>query len=294
MPMPKEHDTIASRLTQILMKFNNGESFTTKELSEEFNVQVRTIQKDLTQRLSFLPIEKKGTRYFLADYALGKLSLDDMKHFATFSGIRELYPKLSDDLIVDILNQKTNKALFVKGHSYEDLTHLIDEFNTIGAAIVAYKKIVFTYKDKERLVNPYRLNNVNGIWYMLATEGEVLKTFTFSQVKKLKILEESFEVEKHIVELIEDNTGTWITQNPIEVVLEVDNAVSDYFLRRQILPKQKTLESDEQMLILSTTVAYEEEILKIVRYWIPHIHIRSPKYLQEKLEKTLQNYLNKP
>ena len=289
----KEHDTVARRLTIILIKFNNGESFTTNELAQEFGVGVRTIQKDLVERFSFLPIEKRGTRYFLADYALGKLSLKDMKNFATFSGIRELYPQLSDALMVDILNQKTNKALQVNGHKYEDLTHLVEEFNNIGAAIVTYEEISFFYKEKERLVKPYKLSNTNGIWYTIAVEDKILKTFTFSKMKNIKRLGKYFEIDKHIFEIIDDEKSTWVTQNPIEVILEIDILVSEYFLRRELLPNQKTIESNEKKLILSTIIAYDEEILKVIRYWIPHINILSPLSLQKKLNSSLQKYLNK-
>jgi len=289
----KEHDTVARRLTIILMKFNNGESFTTNELAQEFGVGVRTIQKDLVERFSFLPIEKRGTRYFLADYALGKLSLKDMKNFATFSGIRELYPQLSDALMVDILNQKTNKALQVNGHNYEDLTHLVEEFNNIGAAIVTYEKISFYYKEKKRLVKPYKLSNTNGIWYTIAVENKILKTFTFSKMKNIKRLGKYFEIDKHILKIIDDEKSTWVTQNPIEVILEIDISVSEYFLRRELLPNQKIIETNEKKLILSTIIAYDEEILKIIRYWIPHINIFSPLSLQKKLNSSLQKYLNK-
>ena len=36
---------------------------------------------------------------------------------------------------------------------------------------------------------------------------------------------------------------------------------------------------------------YEEEVLKVVRYWIPHIKIVEPDYLQEKLLNGLDLYL---
>ena len=56
--MLPSHDTIATRLSLILTKLNNGERFTAQELSEEFNVNLRTIQRDLNERLSALPIKK--------------------------------------------------------------------------------------------------------------------------------------------------------------------------------------------------------------------------------------------
>ncbi len=264
--MLQEHDKTASRLTMILMKFNDGERFTVDDLACEFNVSKRTIQRDINDRFSFLPIEKENGYYYLASYVLGKLSLSDIKNFAIFSGIRELYPELSDQLIVDVLNQKTNKALHIKGYNYEDVTHKIDDFNQIGAAIIIYEEISFEYKEKNRVVKPYRLINTNGIWYLVAVEDEVLKTFSFSQIVNLKRLEICFEPDTNIVDTIEDENNTWFTQNPIEVTLEVDASVAKYFLRRELLPHQKTLEHVEEKLILSTKITYEEELLRVVRY----------------------------
>ncbi|EAI2740509.1 HTH domain-containing protein [Campylobacter jejuni] len=47
----KEYDKLSIRLVQILSKFNNGESLSAQELAQEFNVDTRTIQRDLNERL---------------------------------------------------------------------------------------------------------------------------------------------------------------------------------------------------------------------------------------------------
>ncbi len=289
--MLKEHDTLATRLAQILTMFNDGRRFTLRELAEEFSVSERTIQRDF-ERLSSLPIEKENGYYYLEEYVLGKLSFKDIKQFATFSGIRELYPELSDDLIVDVLNVRTNKTLEVSGHKYENLSAMVDDFNNIAAAIVNHTHIQFRYKDKPRMVQPYKLINTNGIWYLVGVEEGVLKNFSFSAITNLLVLKEHFKEDEEIIKNLEEHQGVWFTQKHIEVVLEVDASVSKYFLRRDLLPHQKILEHTEEGLTLSIKVAYEEEVIKVVRYWIPHIKIISPIYLQEKLEKTLKEYLN--
>lgn len=84
----KEYDKLSIRLVQILSKFNNGESLSAQEL----NVDTRTIQRDLNERLTFMPIKKENGRYVLESFALGKLSFKDIQNFATLSGIAELYP----------------------------------------------------------------------------------------------------------------------------------------------------------------------------------------------------------
>lgn len=48
-----EHDTLATRLSLILQKLISGQRFRLEDLSFEFNVSKRTIQRDLNERLCF-------------------------------------------------------------------------------------------------------------------------------------------------------------------------------------------------------------------------------------------------
>ncbi len=76
------------------------------------------------------------------------------------------------------------------------------------------------------------------------------------------------------------------------VVLRVAGAVADYFKRRQLIPNQKI--ERELMggdILVSTTVAQADEVLSIVRYWIPHVRILEPVEFQQQLEVGLAGYL---
>lgn len=53
-----QHDTIAYRLSQILIKLNQGDHLDPAELADEFGTHVRTIQRDLKVRLAYLPLLK--------------------------------------------------------------------------------------------------------------------------------------------------------------------------------------------------------------------------------------------
>lgn len=288
----KQHDKIATRLSIILTKLNNGERISIEELCEEFNVSRRTIQRDLNERFSSLPLVLENGYYFLEEYCLGKLNYQDIKNFAALSGIKNLYPALDDDFIVDLLNTRINKNYLVKGHVYEDMSSKKELFDLLNIAIVTNTKIQFTYKEKKREVAPYRLINTNGIWYLIADENKSLKTFTIGKIEQLIKTDKSFKVDEGYVKQVDQNEGTWFSHKNIDVTLEISNDVKDYFLRRSLLPKQKTIELKNDSIILSTQIAYENEILKVVRYWMPHIKILKPTYLQDKLEKELKQYLN--
>ena len=50
-------------------------------------------------------------------------------------------------------------------------------------------------------------------------------------------------------------------------------------------------ELEDGSLLVSCKVSFEEEILKIVRYWIPNVEIISPDSLKNHLENSLKEYL---
>jgi len=289
--MTKSHDTIATRLVLILTKFNSGERFTVEELSLEFNVDKRTIQRDLNERLFSLPIKKENDYYSLETYALGKLNFEDIKNFATIGGIKGLYPKLTNSFISDILNSKINSMYLVKNHGFEDLAHKTEEFELISVAILHHQPIQFSYNDKDREVNPYKLVNNQGIWYLVGDENGILKNYSFNKIVTLEVLETKFAVNNKFATTIQKNETNWFSQTVIDVTLEIDNKVAEYFLRRKILPNQIILRQTDEKLLISTKISYDEEILKVAQYWLPHIKIISPIYLHEKLHDLLKRYL---
>ncbi len=285
-----EKDKLATRLGLILTKFNEGETLTIEALAKEFSVVTRTIQRDF-ERLKYLPIERNGKEYKLAAYALGKLSYRDIEQFATFSGIQSLYPELNHSLIVDILNQKINKTIEVRGYTYEDLSTKVELFNTIAVEILNHQYLTFEYKEKSRYVAPYKLINTNGLWYLVGVEKDIIKHFALTKILHMKSSATTFIPDRSVLEKLQEHRGVWVTQTHIEIVVKVDSPVKEYFLRRDLLPEQKVLEEREDGLILSAKVSYEGEILRTVRYWIPHLHILSPLSLQQNLEAELRGYL---
>ncbi|MBS4068651.1 WYL domain-containing protein [Sulfurimonas sp. RIFOXYB12_FULL_35_9] len=288
----KNHDKIATRLAQILNKLNSGERFSVEELVEEFSVTSRTIQRDLNERLSYLPLKKENNLYYLEEYYLGKLNFNDIKNFAALSGVRDLFPSLKEDFLKNILDATINQAYLIKGHNYEDISGDTETFLCIEMAIINHTVIEFIYNGKLREVKPYKLINTKGIWYLASVEDEKLKTFSFKKISKVTDTDLAFEIDKSVSENIQNSDNTWFSHEPIEVVIKVGAEVSGYFTRRKILPNQTIVkELAEGGLLVSTKVAFDEEILKIVRYWIPHVKIISPVHLQEKLEDILKKYL---
>jgi predicted DNA-binding transcriptional regulator YafY len=293
------HDTLVYRLAQMLVKLNQGEKLDPQALADEFGVNLRTIQRDLNVRFAYLPLQKSGGAYHIDPAFLGKLSTRDIERFAGLAGIRGLFPSLSDEFLRDIFDTRIQSALLVKGHHYEDMAGKEQLFRELEKAIVARRQIVFDYlktegKKNYTSVSPYKLINNKGIWYLAALDGERLKSFSFSKIEKLRTLETSFTWDQRIDNQLAVEDGIWLSEAKQEIVLKVSHEVASYFKRRQLITNQVIeKELEDGGLIVSTKVGHLNQILPIVRYWIPHIRIISPEVLQLEMEEGIADYLSR-
>jgi predicted DNA-binding transcriptional regulator YafY len=294
------HDTIAYRLAQILVKLNQGEKLSPQALANEFGVTLRTIQRDLNNRFAYLPLQKNTGLYHLDPTFLGKLSIKDIERFAALAGIHGLFPSLLDDFLRDIFDASIQSTLLVKGHHYENLAGKNTQFSQLKKAIIHRQKISFNYVKPGGvktylLVSPYKLINSKGIWYLAALDNERLKTFSFSKIEQLESLDLRFSWDAKIDEQLANDESVWLSKEKQKITIEVGSEIAAYFKRRQLIANQ-VIENElpDGTLIISTLVGHENQILPIVRYWIPHIRIISPLSLQIDMEKKLAEYLARP
>jgi len=292
------HDTLVYRLASTLIKLNQGERLDPHSLAEEYGVTLRTIQRDLNVRFAYLPIQKTNGLYHLDSLYLGKLTHQDIERFASLAGIQGLFPSLTAKFLEEIFDNSTRASLLVKGHSYENLDGQEQQFKQLEEAISKSQHIDFDYSKsgstKHYLTaNPYKMINNKGIWYLVALDDGKLKTFSFSKISNVHIKQTSFELDDELLKLISDDDSIWFSKNKIEVVLKISNEVADYFHRRTLISNQVIeKELKDGSLILSTKISHSNQLLPIIRYWLPHIRIISPEKMQNELEQELKKYLN--
>ena len=295
----KNHDTLVYRLAQMLVKLNQGEKLDPQALADEFGVNLRTIQRDLNARFAYLPLQKIDGRYHLDPAFLGKMSTKDIERFAGLAGVRGLFPSLSDEFLRDIFDSRIQSALLVKGHHYEDMAGKEPLFRDLEKAIIGRHQIAFDYlkaegKKSYPALSPYKLINSKGVWYLAARDGEKLKAFSFSKIERLRMLESSFSWSPEIDKQLAEEDGIWLSEEKQEIVLKVSREVASYFKRRRLIANQVIeKELEDGGLIVSAKVGHANQILPIVRYWIPHIRIISPEGLQVEMEKALDEYLKR-
>lgn len=294
------HDTLVYRLAQMLVKLNQGEKLNPQALADEFGVNLRTIQRDLNVRFAYLPLQKSDGYYHLDPTFLGKLSIKDVDRFAGLAGVRGLFPSLSDDFLRDIFDARIEAAVMVKGHNYENMAGKEATFRRLEQAIVGRQNIAFDYQKDTGLksysgVAPFKLINHKGIWYLAARDGEKLKAFSFAKIENLHVLESRFPADPNIDKQLAEEDGIWLNDDKKEIVLKINQEVAGYFKRRKLIDNQiLEKELEDGGLIISAKVGHPNQVVPIVRYWIPHIRIISPEGLQAEMEKELTEYLKHP
>lgn len=291
------HDTLVYRLAQMLVKLNQGDKLNPQALADEFGVNLRTVQRDLNVRFAYLPLQKTDGYYHLAPTFLGKLSTKDIDRFAGLAGVRGLFPSLSDDFLRDIFDARIQAALMVKGHNYENLAGKEIDFRHLERAIVGRHHIAFEYQKVTGFksytgVAPFKLVNHKGIWYLAARDSDKLKSFSFSKIEGLRVLDSHFAPDTKIDKQLAEDDGIWLSDDKKEIVLKVNQDVAGYFKRRKLIANQVIeKELEDGGLIISAKVGHNNQVVPIVRYWIPHIRIISPEGLQAEMESEISSYL---
>ncbi len=290
---------LAMRLSEILRRLSSGDELCPRHLANELSVDVRTIQRDLRERFAHLGLVKSAGRYRLADGEPGRLGPRQAARLAEIAGLAGI-SEVPGARLLDIVRSATDNPFQILGTPYEDLRHKQYDFQLLEQAIRGRLEVAFRYakeageKDYAH-VKPYRLVNNVGLWYLAAVDAEKIKAFTFSKIRLIRISKTTFERSIRTERILDGEDSVWLTENKTRVDLIVSPGVASYFLGRRILPGQKIERRlGDGGLMVSARIAHPDQILPLIRQWIPHIRVESPASLQTRLEDQLYAYLGAP
>lgn len=218
------------------------------------------------------------------------MSFSHLREFLEFCGLGQLFPSLKNQDLIELFCCFKDSILMNFPSQNINDKKLFDQLNQ---AIFKRQKIKFFYHQKARSVNGYKLLNHLGVWYLVGVEEGEIKSFALEKIKSLIIKKEEFEPNQDAMLKINQNQINFLSLKSFEVLLKVDSCVMEYFLSRKILQNQKIVSQNQENLVISTQVSYEEEILRLVQQWIPHIQILSPQFMIEKLTNRIQDYLHR-
>ena len=289
-------EKLAWRLSQILARLHQGDVIDKEKLAQEFGVHVRTIERDLSERLKgIVEPAPTGGHWQLTPTARSTIPVRHLHGYARMAGTENLFP---DNSLPYLLGQlevaEPHRSTRVQPMPHEDLRSRSPIFAQLQTAIEQHQVCQFTYKDKPRCVQPYRLIHKNGVWYLAAEEAERLKNFSVALIKDLQVQADNRFMPKAAHQnYINDKDDVWFTESTTEVRLRVAPEAAHYFARRQLLPQQQQWADADGSLIVTTAINHINQLLPVVRYWLPHVRIIQPVQWHEALVQELQQALQK-
>ena len=297
-----DYDKILTRLTTILARLNDGEALDTPKLAEEFNVSKKTIQRDFNERLISFPIYKENNRWKMQEgFKIEKIKslqeqlvLDIIEKMTESVGGK--FATTSHKLLSKIKNEDFN-PIYTK-LNIEDITDRFDDIQTIEKAIKDKTEIECNYANEREgafkaTLQPLKIVNFEGFWYLIAFRDTRVQKYYIKTLSNIKSTNNTFTTDENIQELLENSLSIWFKADiePFEVKLYADKTASKYFQRRKLQTQTiETLHQDGSMEFI-IKITDEMEIIPIVKYWIPHVRVLEPEWIQEMVDEDLETYL---
>lgn len=286
-------EKLAQRLAHIIARLHQGETIDKHQLATKFDVDVRTIERDLHQRLQGIAERNPQGQWQLTLTAQSTIPARHLHDYARMAGTEHLFPNTSlPYLLEQLVTPKQRRATHVQPVPQEDLDGSTPTFSALEAAIAQRHLCHFTYKTKPRSAQPYRLIHKNGVWYLAAEEASRLKNFSVALIENLQVdASQHFTPKQTHLEYIAAKDDVWFTEQTTEVLLRVAPAIAHYFARRPLLPRQQHRQDSDGSLLVTTHINHINQLLPVVRYWLPHVRIVQPVAWEEELVKGLREVL---
>ncbi len=235
-----DYDKILTRLTVILSKLNDGEALSVKELAKEFNTSDRTIQRDFNERLVSFPIYQENKRWKMQDgFRVEKAkSLEDEIVLDIIEKITEgiggKFSTKAHNLLSKIKNEDFN-PIYTKVN-IEDISDRFRDIQILETAIKEKKEVQCSYNNEiydiyTTTIQPLKIVNFEGFWYLIALRNDVLKKYYLKNISNTKLKDEKFESDSDLEELLENSLSIWFQKDvePFEVKIYADKIATKYF-----------------------------------------------------------------
>jgi predicted DNA-binding transcriptional regulator YafY len=289
----------------IFKKLSNGESLSTKQLSEEYNIPHRTIHDNITKHLKKLypdniKFSKSSNMWYSTKNILSETMLT-AEEIITMTILEEYSKSFGEEfntftkILFNRFKRRTSYEIYKKTN-FEKVTKNDDiKFALIKNAIKLRNTLECTYKDKKRLINPFKIVMFDGYWYALVIDNKdaKLKTFYLKGLNNIKFTDQTFEkIEQNIQDQLDSAINAHFKdKEPQQIELEIHKEIAKYFHRRPLSKKQYLRASeDDDYEIMTIFITDFMEIIPTIQQFLPFIKVISPDYLDAIIRKNMRNY----
>jgi len=301
--MKHEYDTTLTRLFSTLSRLNSGEILSTKELAEEYNVSTKTIQRDFQKLVVSFPVYRDKRKWKMQE-GFGLEKSKDLKELL----VLDIMEKIADDIgggfsitahqiFSKIKNEEFN-PIYTK-LNMEDISSKLPEIQLLEQAIKERKVISCVYDNEKEgstkeVLKPLKIMNSEGFWYLVAfDEDEYIRKLYLNNVCLVTLSDDSFSISDNIDKMLIDAQNIWFQSDreSFNVKLHASAEIAKYFKRKPIPTQYIDKVNSDGSIELSVTITYYMEIFPIVKYWLPHLKIVEPVWLDEKFVDEISKYI---
>ena len=184
------------------------------------------------------------------------------------------------------MNNADNIA--IHGASSRENQQYGDLMNSLDKAMTDRTEVTCFYRGKSRRLQPYRLINHYGLWYLAAVEQGRLKSFELARIAQFAATQIAFEPDASIIEELDTTSGIRFGKRT-DVTLHVSAHAATFVTRRPLFPAQRLLkEHEDGSITIATAISDQNTLFRWLRYWLPDIRIVAPATLSTAFMKDLQ------
>ncbi len=303
----KSYDKKIFRLLYCLNKLDRGGKVCTRELSREFNVSLRTVQRDLELlNMAGFPLapSEKGAHSFADGFSLKKLMLSK-EEASLLSFMLEVSKSLGRDfeesfgqLLKKVLTPEAEPMFYTKIPEGIKMDKQYPFMNDLKAAVNQHKKCEVHYvtedKDKRFIIHPLKVIFFDGFWYLLVRtdDDERIIRLRLECIREIRLETKKFEVPGNLKAMLDESVNIWFSdQRNKKVLLKVDKEAARFFRTKKYLPLQKiTKQNKDGSMLVEAMVAQDMEALPTILLWIPYVRVIRPKKLALDIKDIIKEY----
>ena len=293
-------NTKYNRLNQIyeILK-NNSQGFNITELSKEFEVSTKTIQRDLVELQKYGAIKVGRTWKIDPKQKEDNLSSNEKMVLGILDEMAKSVGKIFHSKAHSLLSQISQQLehpIFanINGEYLEEKNILL--FNEIESVIRKKNEIIIDYEKYKFHVKPLKLAFFDGFWYLLVLhikgEEEKFKKFHLKTIRNIQILEKKFEIPQIVEERLNHANSVWFNLDKQFVVrLYIDKIIRKYFERKPLHGQTIIGIDKEGSIEIEITVSHEMEIIPLIYWYIPYIKVLEPEWLANNVKNRTVKYI---
>ena len=301
--MGKKRETI-KRMLVIVSKLKGKQRYVSKEQlldyvsrrMVEFDgvpVDFRTIQRDFNDIYDLLGFvikyDKQNQAYYISEE-------DKLKN--------EQYERLLLNFeLLSALGESSNLHSYVLAEHHRPVNN--EYLSTLMMAIKYSHPVSFDYiyvrdgdKIRTKVVRPHYIKEDQSRWYLLAYEGDVLKTFSVDCMSHLSVIEDQTfmrDMNIDVDELFRFSYGIWNQQDiPIEEIELAYSPLDGKFIKNLPLHhSQIILEDTEEVFRIQLTLRITNDFVMALLARSSSLTVIRPLHLRERIRKIYEEALER-